>query len=533
MPMNTKDALQRFSTLKSNRENWESHWQEISELVLPRRSDFVGPRSKGDKRGLKAVDSTAIIANELLAAGLHGMLTNPASKWFMLRVSNSDLMKDTQVQLWLEEVESIIFSELNSSVSGFTSHIHELYLDLTAFGTAAMFVGENEKGELVFSTRHLKECFLAEDPYGQIDTVYRKFDYTVRQIVHRWPDDHGPEVKKLWEAKKYDDVLEILHTVYPRKERDLKMKTSDNLPIASVYMLCKFDHILQEGGYEEMPYMTPRWIKAAGETYGRGPGMNTLPDVKMLQEMAKTVIKAAQKIVDPPLQAEDDSVLGPVRTVPGGLNFRRPGSEPITPLQTGANIPIGLDMMQDSRSRIREGFFIDQLQLNQGPQMTATEVLQRTEEKLRLLGPVLGRLQAEMLSPMINRVFGILARSNKLPPPPELLSGVDYNVEYVSPLARAQRQVEANGLLRVFEIGSSVFQVDPSAAAVLRGPDTIRWLGDLFGVPTSLFKSEEEVAELFAKQQQQQEMQQQLEAADTGAGAVQKLMGAVNGGQAQ
>ena len=138
-----------------------------------------------------------------------------------------------------------------------------------------------------------------------------------------------------------------------------------------------------------------------------------------------------------------------------------------------------------------------------------------------------------MLSPMINRVFGILARSNKLPPPPELLSGVDYNVEYVSPLARAQRQVEANGLLRVFEIGSSVFQVDPSAAAVLRGPDTIRWLGDLFGVPTSLFKSEEEVAELFAKQQQQQEMQQQLEAADTGAGAVQKLMGAVNGGQAQ
>ena len=533
MPMNAKSAMDRFNTLKSNRENWETHWQEISELVLPRRSDFVGTRAKGDKRGLKAVDSTAIIANELLAAGLHGMLTNPASKWFMLRVSDSQLMKNNEVQLWLEEVESIIFTELNSSISGFTSHIHELYLDLTAFGTAAMFIGEDENGELVFSTRHLKECFLAEDAYGQIDTVYRKFEFTVRQIVQRWPDDHGSEVKKLWDAKKYDDVLEILHTVYPRKERDLKMKTPDNLPIASVYMICKHEHILQEGGYEEMPYMTPRWIKAAGEIYGRGPGMNTLPDIKMLQEMSKTVIKAAQKIVDPPLQAEDDSVLGPVRTIPGGLNFRRPGTQPITPLQTGANIPIGLDMLQDSRSRIREGFYIDQLQLNQGPQMTATEVLQRTEEKLRLLGPVLGRLQSEMLSPMIDRVFSILARSNKLPIPPEILTNVDYNVEYVSPLARAQKQVEANGLLRVFEIGSSVFQVDPASASVLKGADTIRWLGDLFGVPTSLFKSEEEVAQLQQQQMQQQQMQQQLEAADTGAGAVQKLMGAVNGGQAQ
>jgi hypothetical protein len=529
MPLEVKEAIQRVQSLKSIRDNWESHWQEISELVLPRRSDFVGPREAGDKRGLKAVDSTAIIANELLAAGLHGMLTNPASRWFTLKIANEDLMAAEGVKEWLEDVERRIFSEFNSSISGFTSHMHELYLDLTAFGTSVMFIGETEKGELTFSTRHLKECFLAEDPWGLIDTVYRKFDYTVRQILTRWPDNPGAEVQKLWDKKKYDDKIEVLHCVYPRRDRDPKMKTPNNMPIASVYMLMKFEHTLAEGGFEEMPYVSPRWIKAAGETYGRGPGMNTLPDVKMLQEMAKTIIKAAQKVVDPPLQAEDDSVLGPVRTTPGGLNFRRPGSEPISPLVTGARIDIGLEMTKDVRQRIREGFFIDQLQLNTGPQMTATEVLQRTEEKLRLLGPVLGRLQSELLSPMIQRVFGILMRLGKLRPPPEVLTGVEYTVEYVSPLARAQRQVEANALLRVMEIGAPLFQIDPATARVVNGAETIRWLADLFGIPASLVKSKEELDQILAAEQAQARQQQELALLAQGATAAKDAGGAAQG----
>jgi len=508
------------------RDNWENHWQEVSELVLPRRSDFVGPRESGDKRGLKAVDSTGIIANELLAAGLQGMLTNPASMWFTLKVDD-ELMGQEGVKAWLEAVEKVIFNEFNASPSGFTSHMHELYLDLTAFGTSVMFISENEEEELVFSTRHLKECYLAEDAWGKIDTVYRKFDYTVRQIMQRWPKNPGREVQKLWDKKKYDEKLEVMHCVYPRRDRDPKMKTPEHMPIASCYMLFKFEHTLAEGGFEEMPYVAPRWIKAAGETYGRGPGMNTLPDVKMLQQMAKTIIKAAQKVVDPPLQAEDDSVLGPVRTVPGGLNFRRPGSDPIAPLITGARIDIGLDMTRDLRERIREGFFIDQLQLNQGPQMTATEVLQRTEEKLRLLGPVLGRLQSEMLSPLINRVFGILSRLNKLPPPPESIEGVEYSVEYVSPLARAQRQVEANSLLRVFEIGGPVLQIDPEAARVVNGADTLRWLANLFGVPSSLVKTEEELEQILEAERQALQQAQQMAMLEQMAGAADKAGGAI------
>jgi hypothetical protein len=538
MPDRIDELINRYEALKKERQMWEAHWQEISELVLPRRSDFVGPRTKGDKRGLKAVDSTAIIANELLAAGLHGMLTNPASKWFKLRISDESLMTDEDVLTWLEDVERIIFSEFNSSVSGFTSHIHELYLDLCAFGTAVMFIGTDEKDQLIFSTRHLKECYLAEDPWGQIDTVYRLFEYTIRNVVIRWPDTHGAEIKKLYEAGKLDQKVDVLHCTYPRTDPPSEDKTAAGLPFASEYIIPKHKIELQVGGFDEKPYVSPRWIKAAGETFGRGPGMNTLPDVKMLQEMLKTVIKSAQKIVDPPLQAEDDSVVGPVRTVPGGLNFRRAGSDPIIPLETRGNIPIGLEMLQDARVRIREGFFIDQLQLNTGPQMTATEVLQRTEEKLRLLGPVLGRLQSEFLSVLIDRVFGILSRTGKLPIPPSVLENVEYTVEYVSPLARAQRQVEANGLMRVFEIGGPIFQIDPNAPKALNGPAAIHWLADLFGLPVSITNTPDQVAEMIrmeqeaiARQQQMAALQQGAGAAKDGTAALETLMNTVGGGE--
>lgn len=305
------------------------------------------------------------------------------------------------------------------------------------------------------------------------------------------------------------------------------------MPVASLYILHEDQHILHEGGYEEMPYVAPRWVKAAGEVYGRGPGMATLPDVKMLQEMSKTVLKAAQKIVDPPLQLEDDSLLSPVRTVPGGLNFRRAGSEKIEPLMTGANIPIGLDMLQDVRTRIREGFFIDQLQLHQGPQMTATEVLQRTEEKLRLLGPVLGRLQSELLGPMIERVFGMLSRRGELPELPPVLEEANYNIEYVSPLARAQRQIEANGLLRVFEIGGPLAQFDPSSMQVIKGDETVRWLGELFGVPNHLFLSRDEVEKLKQMQAEQAQQAQMLAQAQQGADVINKIAPLANGNAGQ
>ena len=185
--------------------------------------------------------------------------------------------------------------------------------------------------------------------------------------------------------------------------------------------------------------------------------MTALPDVKMLNEMSKTTIKAAQKQVDPPLLVPDDGFLLPVRTVPGGLNFYRSGTrDRIEPLNIGANNPLGLNMEQQRRDSIRAVFYVNQLMMQQGPQMTATEVIQRNEEKMRLLGPVLGRLQSELLQPMILRVFNIMLRNKLFPIAPEVLANQEIDNEYVTPMALAQRSQELQSMMRGLAIFSQI-----------------------------------------------------------------------------
>jgi hypothetical protein len=247
--------------------------------------------------------------------------------------------------------------------------------------------------------------------------------------------------------------------------------------------------------------------------------MTALPDVKMLNEMSKTTIKAAQKQVDPPLLVPDDGFLLPVRTVPGGLNFYRSGTrDRIEPLNIGANNPLGLNMEEQRRTAIRNVFYVDQLLLQQGPQMTATEVIQRNEEKMRLLGPVLGRLQSELLKPMIDRCFAILLRNNQFAQAPEFLSGQDIEIEYVSPLAKAQKGTELSSITRAIEILGSLANVAP-VFDYINFDALVKHVADLVGVPQKVLKLQSQVnaereqqAQLAEQQAQMQQMQQVADA---------------------
>jgi len=469
----------RKDKMKAERGTFETHWQDLTNYVLPNSSDFNTKRSKGDKRTSLVYDSTGIHSNEMLAAGLHGMLTNPAQEWFSLRIMNDvkKIAEDEEVKTWLEETTQAITSELSAPDVAFASHIHEYYLSLCSIGTAVMFIGEPKNREgLSFRTIHVDEILIAENVDDIVDTVFRCFKMPLRQIVQRWGEDSlSVRQKRSWEKKEFDKEFEILHCVYPREDYQKGKKARTMLPIASLYLDEKERHILDEGGFDEMPYTVSRWAKATGEIFGRSPAMTALPDIKMLQEMMKTTIKAAQKIVDPPLLVPDDGVLGPVRTIPGGLNYYRASSGArIEPLLTGGNIPISFEMMEDVRNRVRMTFYLDQLQFQGGPQMTATEVIERTERTLRLLGPTLGRLQSEFLGPMIQRIFGVLSRAKRLPPAPEALEGTELKIEYVSPLARAQRQSETQGIMRTLELAGPIASFDQDAVRAVKGVDMVR-----------------------------------------------------------
>ena len=496
----------RYKTLQSQRSQWESHWQELADYMLPRKADITKKRTQGDKRTELLYDGTAVHAVELLASSLHGMLTSPSTPWFSMRYRDPDLQGNDAANEWLEICLDQMYQAFHRS--NFQQEIHELYYDLVVFGTAAFYIEGSDDG-LRFSSRHIAEICISENQDGTVDTVYRKFKLTARAIAMQFGEKNLPrEVEKDLEKEPYKEH-DVVHAVFPRQNST--GRASKNKPIASVYYTADSRQMLSESGFDEFPFMVTRFVKDSVSTYGRSPAMNALPDTKMLNKMSETTIRAAQKQIDPPLMVPDDGFMLPVRTTPGALNFYRTGTrDRLEPLQIGANNPLGLNMEEQRRNAIRQAFFVDQLLMSNGPAMTATEVLQRNEEKMRLLGPVLGRLQAELLQPLISRSFALLLRAGLLPAAPEELQGREIDIEYVSPLAKAQKMTDLQSMLRGFEVLMQMQQVAP-VMDYLDDDKLVQYLVETAGIPARVIRSTSEVAQLRQQRAEAQAAQAQAQ----------------------
>jgi len=512
----------RLDKLEADRGTWESHWQEILDYVMPRKAEITFLRSRGEKRTEVLFDSTAITANNLLAASLQGTLTSPSLPWFSLKLRDDDANKIRDIQIWLEDTARRMYAVFNES--NFNTEVHEMYLDLCSVGTSAIFVEEaNEgflQGGLHFNTLHIAEYFIQENSTGRVDTLYRKYKMTARQAVQEFGEDNvGTKIKEAVKAKP-DTQFNFIHAVEPTQdyERSVGMKSKTKLPFHSCHVCFEDKMVVRTGGYNEFPYLVPRWSKATGEIFGRSPSYNALPDIKTLNKAVDIGLKAWAKAIDPPLLVTDDGVIGRVRMTPGGITVVRSDTA-IKPLQIGSNWQI-TDLKENQlRTAIRQAYYSDQLQLQEGPQMTATEVQVRYELMQRLLGPTLGRFQTEFLNPLIERVFGIMMRSDALMPRPEAMGGMNMDIEYVGPLARSQRMEEAIAVERLYQLAMQVVQVDPTVMDVIDHEQAIRMRATLLGVPKTVLRGEDEVAEIreqrAAAQQQAQEQAMAQQQADT------------------
>ena len=512
----------RLDKLEADRGTWESHWQEILDYVMPRKAEITFLRSRGEKRTEVLFDSTAITANNLLAASLQGTLTSPSLPWFSLKLRDDDANKVRDVQIWLEDTARRMYAVFNES--NFNTEVHEMYLDLCSVGTSAIFVEEaNEgflQGGLHFNTLHIAEYFIQENSTGRVDTLYRKYKMTARQAVQEFGEDNvGTKIKEAIKAKP-DTQFNFIHAVEPTPdyERSVGMKSKTKLPFHSCHVCFEDKMVVRTGGYNEFPYLVPRWSKATGEIFGRSPSYNALPDIKTLNKAVEIGLKAWAKAIDPPLLVTDDGVIGRVRMTPGGITVVRSDTA-IKPLQIGSNWQI-TDLKENQlRTAIRQAYYSDQLQLQEGPQMTATEVQVRYELMQRLLGPTLGRFQTEFLNPLIERVFGIMLRSDALTPRPSEMEGMNMDIEYVGPLARSQRMEEAIAVERLYQLAMQVVQVDPTVMDVINHEQAIRMRATLLGVPKTVLRGEDEVAEIreqrAAAQQQAQEQAMAQQQADT------------------
>lgn len=499
---NDKDIIKRLDKkwkhLKANRGTWDTHYQELADHILPRKNTITDKKTEGQKRTFQILDNTGIQSNELLAGALHSLLTNPNGPWFELTTGNFETDNSPGVLPWLQQTARNMHNVLNSS--NFQTEVHEMYTDLVCFGTGCMQMEEDDADVARFTTRFIADYYIAENHLGFIDEIYLDWKWNAAQIVSEYGEENCP--KKVLDAYKNGDETKfcVVQAVYP--ERNEKPGAKGFL---SYHFIPECDKIVSRGKFKSFPFMVPRWTKAAGEIYGRSPGMVALPELKVLNKMTETMLIGAQKVVDPPVQMEDDGVIMPFISRPGGINFIRPGSEPIRPVFNDTRIDFGYQMLADRQRRVKDAYFVTQLQLSQDQKyMTATEVLQRTEESMRLLGPMLGRMQSEFLRPLIDRLFMIMWDRKMIAPPPPQLQGQKVDVRYSSVIARSQRAAEAQSILRTFELAAPFLQLDPQAAINFNADKAVRFVSSIFNAPHEIYRQEDEVEELRAAQAEAQ-----------------------------
>ena len=500
----------RVDTLSQERGTWEVNWQEILDYVMPRKADVVTLRTRGEKRTEVLFDSTAITANNLLAASLQGTLTSPSLPWFSIKLRDEELNENRDVQLWLEDTARRMYDTFNET--NFNTEVHEMYLDLCSIGTAALFVEEGSNGfdtdGIHFNCLHIAEYYIQESIDGKVDTLYRKYKLTARQAVQEFGFDNVGEKIQTASKERPDHKFNFIHAVEPTTDYERATgKSATKLKFHSCHVCEEDKMVVRTGGYNEFPYLVPRWSKATGEIFGRSPSFNALPDIKTLNKAVEIGLKAWAKAIDPPLLVQDDGVIGRVRMTPAGITvIRNDGA--VKPLQIGTNWQI-TDLKENQlRTAIRQAYYSDQLQLQEGPQMTATEVQVRYELMQRLLGPTLGRFQSEFLNPLIERVFGIMYRAGALMQEPEIIKGTKIDVEYLGPLARSQRMEESVAIERLYSLAMNIAQIDPAIMDNIDHDEAVRLRGKLLGVPKTVLRGKDDVEGLRAMRAEQAQMAQ-------------------------
>lgn len=518
--------LQQQSEMEAVRGNWESMWEHVARLVLPRSDDFRSKHSPGTQRTQRQYDAFPMAALDKFAAVMEAGLMPRTAMWHELSTGDDDLDEQHAVRLYMDELNQTLWDVRYSPKANFASQAHELRLSLGAFGTGCMFVEPREGGGIRYKSIHLSEVFIRENWEGMIDTVHRKFTLTARQAVQIFGKDTPQKILDKYNSGKDGERFDFVHAVMPREDRDRTRLDASGLPFTGIYLFCEGRQVVREEGYHEQPYIVSRYAMSSREIYGRSPAIMLLPDISMLQEMRRTTIEAANMAVDPPVLLPDD-VMSEFDLQPGSRNYGAvddQGRALAQPWNTGVNVGLGLEMIADTRDQIDDGFFGATFRvLLENPQMTATQALLIAQQQGQMTAPVIGRLQTEWLGPLIRRESGILFRQGRHPQMPPALQeflqskGESLKIGYVSPMTRAARSEEAVSILRTFETLAPIAQIDPSVYQQFDTLEVARIVADVNGVPAAALKAPEVIDAENEANEQQQQLGQILEAAPVAA----------------
>lgn len=533
-----KDRLyKRWEALKSERLSWFGDWQDVAKHVQPQLGRYLeeDPNNLKNKYSFRSIyDSEATRALKVLSAGMMSGATSPARPWFKYGLSDPDLAKFHSVKLWLDGATDLTLEILRRSKA--YQMLHGLYSTLGGIGTAPVLIYPNYETVVEYHPVISGEYCIATDYNNNVCTLYRQFKLRVVDMIKYFGYDNcSYTAQKLYNSGSLDTFITCMYVIEPREDRDIRKKDNKNMAFGSYYFEAdgsSDNKFLRESGFPKFPGIVPRWATAPGDAYGVSPAMEAIGSIMQLQHQHIRKAQALDFEVDPPLTVPMSLKNQEINMLPGGLTFHTPMNAQDVIKRTVEQSPridgLLLDI-EDVRKQIRSAFSVDMFLMLQGSEvnnMTATEVAEKNNEKLTMLGPVYERISDEGLEPLIEGIFDQAMNAGLLPPPPKELIGTPISVEFVSILAQAQKAVGSVSLERFYNNVAIIGQTKPEALDKVNTDALITDLADRMGIAQNIIVPDDEVAAIrkqrsdqMAQMQQQEAMAQQAEVASKLASA--------------
>ncbi len=507
----------RWIDLKSERQPWMARWQEISRYISPDTGSFIETTQNKPKNSNRIVNQMATTCMGSLGSGLLAGASSPSRPWFNFMLDGVDMTADVEARLWATQVRDLILDDFNKSNTYLA--LQTLYEETATYGTGACLVFEDDEDGLRLYPLTAGQYAISTDGRGVVDTLYREIRMTVGQLVSRFGIDNVTEgTRYLYNNRKLDDWVTVIHAIEPRKNFDSTKKDAKNKPWGSWYFEenAGKDEYLLESGFDYFPALCPRWKLNAGDIYGTGVGMTILPSVKQLQVMEKRKLQGIDLSMNPPLQGPPTYRSRTINNFAGGYTVvDATGNNPIKPLVNAQMDMQGLMLAEDKiEKQIRADTYVDlflMLQNDTERQMTATEVSERREEKLMMLGPMLLRMKDEIHEPLIKIAYQIRANNGTLPPLPERLQDLPIKMQFVSMMAQAQKSSDITQMDRLLSVIQPMAQIDPTVLDGINFSKFLSVYSAKMGVPAEVMRTDEEVQAIQQQRQQMQEQQMQAQ----------------------
>uniref|UniRef100_A0A6M3L375 Putative head tail connector protein n=1 Tax=viral metagenome TaxID=1070528 RepID=A0A6M3L375_9ZZZZ len=512
-----KDKIKRFKELLGQRDNFSSYWQNLHEYFYIESPDITRAYAQGAEMDTNRLyDSTTLEAPDVLASGFMNYLTPPTAKWFRLRSKDQRLLDNKEVTDFLDDVADEVYHTLNKS--NFYEQSFPNYKSSGVYGTSILLEEDDLEDVARFYSLPLTQCCIAEDARGRVVQYYIEFEYTSFQAATRWGMEALTEVQKQEvNGQDQNKKHKYLLCIGKREIRDVTKIDKKNLPIEATWIDVENEKVVEEGGYYEFPVFTHRFDKRPFIAWGFSPAMKALPFARLLNAIAKTNLRAMMKATDPPVAVPHNAFIMPFNANPRAMNYYKKtsmdGAKDIFSFANFGDPKTGMAAVEYYTQQIKSLMYNDIFLTfeNITKQMQNPEVQERINEKMAMLGPAVGRYMGAVLNPTIIRTIGILDRAGRLPDVPDALrDNPQFEIDYVSQLAQAQKRSELNSLMTGLQLVGQVAQFVPESLDKIDTDTAIDEAWDIIGAPVKVLRDDQEVQTIRENRQQAMAQEQQL-----------------------